>query len=44
VYRSHGLRDKYYCIQGKAKLLYPDKKEILTVVHEEKTPVTAASK
>jgi hypothetical protein len=44
VYRSHGLKEEYYCIQGKAKLLYPDKKEILIVPHEEKSPLGAVSK
>jgi hypothetical protein len=43
VYRSNGLKEEYYCIQGKAKLLYPDKKERIVVTHDEKAPITAVS-
>lgn len=43
VYRSHGLKEEYYCIQGKARPLYPDKKDSVVVTHEEKTPVSAVS-
>jgi hypothetical protein len=43
VYKNHGLREEYYCIQGKAKVLYPDKKDRVVVTHEKKAPVTAVS-
>lgn len=39
VYRSNGLKEEYYCIQGKARILYPDKKEKALVTHEEKARI-----
>lgn len=39
VYRSNGLKEEYYCITGKARILYNDKKEKALVTHEEKARV-----
>lgn len=43
VYESYGLKEEYYCIRGKAKPLYPDRKDRVIVTHDEKAPVTAVS-
>ena len=43
VYRDHGLKEEYYCIHGKGKPLYPDRKERIVVTHDEKAPLPAAS-